>query len=251
MPFLFKLSQRVARIRSHTLLVALATTVFACERGDQALSGPDRINANTASGQPAGVSDLAVTAVTDTSTTLAFTEVDDGFGSPASYQLRYALGPIAWGSASIVARGTCATPLAGTTIGVRRSCTVLGLQASTAYQFELVPFRGTLDLNAAFGPVSSVASATTAAGKPGSVMDLAVSGASDTSVTLSYTEVTDGTRQPASYDIRYAAGTISWGGATEVTRVAARPGSPGARSARSGRARCSDSRRQRAISFSS
>src|SRR5204863_7479637 len=68
-----------------------------------------------------------------------------------------------WGSASSVTVGTCATPVLGASIGSKRSCTVLGLAASTAYQFQVVAFRGTLNLNAVFGALSNVASGTTLA----------------------------------------------------------------------------------------
>src|SRR5690242_9553104 len=62
---------------------------------------------------PATVTDLGISAVTDSSVTLSFTEVTDGTGSPASYDVRYAVGTISWGSATEVSRGTCATPVAG------------------------------------------------------------------------------------------------------------------------------------------
>jgi hypothetical protein len=51
--------------------------------------------------------------------------------------------------------------MTGTTIGARRTCTVLGLAAATAYQFELVTFRGTLNVDAVFGGLSNMASGTT------------------------------------------------------------------------------------------
>src|SRR2546426_3914892 len=53
---------------------------------------------------------------------------------------------------------------------------------------------------------------------PGAVTDLAIAGVTDKSATLSFTEVSGGTGQPASYDIRFAAGTISWSSATSVTQ---------------------------------
>jgi len=65
-----------------------------------------------------------------------------------------------------VTRGTCATPLSGTTVGGKRTCTVLGLVASTTYSFELVAFRGTLTVNAVFGALSNVATGTTTGGAP-------------------------------------------------------------------------------------
>ena len=141
MPYLFKLSRRVARLRAPAVLLATAAILGACESTDRALSGPTltRPSFATATGLPAGVTDLAVAATTDTSATLSFTEVDDGVGGPASYDIRLAPTPLVWGgTVPSVKRGTCATPVAGTAIGARRSCTVLGLTTGTAYDFELV-----------------------------------------------------------------------------------------------------------------
>jgi len=53
--------------------------------------------------------------------------------------------------------------MAGTAIGATRSCTVLGLAAGTGYQFQLVAFRGTLNVDAVFGAFSNVVSGTTGA----------------------------------------------------------------------------------------
>ncbi|HEV8305296.1 MAG TPA: Ig-like domain-containing protein, partial [Gemmatimonadales bacterium] len=87
---------------------------------------------------PAKVTDLAVTGVTTSGLTLAFTEVDDGTGQPAKYDFRYAAGAIAFGSATDVAQGTCVRPVTGTAIGARQTCTILGLTAATGYQVQLV-----------------------------------------------------------------------------------------------------------------
>jgi uncharacterized protein YjdB len=112
----------------------------------------------TASATPPGtVTDLAVASVTVSSATLTFTEVNDGTGQPASYYMRYAVGTISWGLATEVG------PIAGTAIGAKRSYTVTGLVASTSYQFQIVAFRGTPNVNAVFGGLSNVASGTTAA----------------------------------------------------------------------------------------
>ena len=112
--------------------------------------------------KPGTVSNLSVGAATNNSATLSFTEVGDGTGHPANYEVRFAAGTIAWGSAADVSQGTCAVPFLGTTIGARRSCTVLGLAPAKAYQFQLVAYRGTLNLNAVFGALSNIASGTTA-----------------------------------------------------------------------------------------
>ena len=281
--------------------VAGSATITATSEG---VSGTAAVS--VAATNPDTVTDLAVSGLTDSSATLTFTEVNDGTGASASYFVRFAGAPISWGSATDVAQGTCKVPMAGTKIGAKRSCTVVGLQASTAYEFQLVAFRGTLNLDAVFGglsnithgetasttsaSVSSVAvspdSASVAVGStqqytatltdangdtlsgrtitwassnasvasvasnglatghvagsatitatsegvsgtvavlvtslnPGSVTGLAVSGISDTSVTLSFTEVNDGTGLPASYFVRFADAPISWGSATDVAQ---------------------------------
>src|SRR5207302_1128911 len=81
---------------------------------------------------PGTVGDLAVTGSTDSSATVAFTEVTNGLNQPASYDIRYARPPVQWGTATSVKRGSCAVPLGGTTIGARKTCTILGLNANTA-----------------------------------------------------------------------------------------------------------------------
>jgi hypothetical protein len=224
MPYLFKLSQRVARLRGRVVLVAAGLVFTACEASDPSLSAPTHPSFVTSTGAPAGVTDLAVAATTDSSATLIFTEVDDGTGAPARYDVRVAPTPLNWGTAvGSVKRGTCVTPVVGTAIGTRRTCTVLGLVTGTAYDFQLVSFRGTLNLNAVFGPLSNVASGTARtviATAPGTVSDLAITGVADSGVTLAFTEVTDGAGAPASYDIRAVAGTsLAWGGsAPSVSR---------------------------------
>ncbi|HET9387141.1 MAG TPA: fibronectin type III domain-containing protein, partial [Gemmatimonadales bacterium] len=112
---------------------------------------------------PGTVTNLAVAGVTDSSVTLSFTEVNDGAGAPADYFMRFGVAPMSWGSATDVDRGSCRVPIEGSTIGTSRSCTVSGLTPNTAYQFQLVAFRGTLNADAEFGGLSNVASGTTTA----------------------------------------------------------------------------------------
>src|SRR3989442_6278444 len=225
MSYLFKLSQGVARLRSRNLIVAAAVVALAagCESRDVSLNGPTHPSFATSSGAPAAVLDLTGTPISDTSVTLSFTEVDDGTGAPASYDIRFMPSPISWGSSALsVSRGTCATPLPGSAIGTTRTCTVLGLTVGTPYDFQLVPFRGTLKVNAVFGALSNVASATTRAPAvtvPGTVSDLKVAGMTDTSATLAFTEVIDGTGTAASYDVRYVVGsTMAWAGTPSAGR---------------------------------
>jgi hypothetical protein len=126
------------------------------------------VTQTAASAAPGTVTDLAVEMRSDNSVTLGFTEVDDGTGHAATYEVRYARNPIGsgWGSATEVTQGTCSTPVAGTTIGVHRSCSVGGLSPGTTYDFQMVAYRGTLNQDATFGGLSNVATGTTAVGSP-------------------------------------------------------------------------------------
>ncbi len=133
------------------------------------------VTAPPPSSVPGTVTNLALAGVTDNSVTLAFTEVSDGTGQPASYDVRYAPSPFSWGSATSVATGTCASPVHGSSIGASRTCTVLGLSAATAYGFQLVALRGTLGVDAVFGGLSNAASGATAAGTQAPVASVTVS----------------------------------------------------------------------------
>lgn len=83
------------------------------------------------------VDDLSVTAVTDSSMTVRWTEVGDGAGGPASYRVRYSNPAISWSSAT----DACSSPLAGTSVGAQRSCTVGGLSADAQYDVQVMSYR--------------------------------------------------------------------------------------------------------------
>jgi len=220
----------------NTVMVAITVALLACT-GDQPTSTPLPLNDETvptvspapiSTSPVATVTDLAVAGVSDSTVTLSFTEVGDALGQPASYDVRFAHGSLSWGSATGVSLGSCRVPLAGVAVGAKRICDVRGLAPLTAYQFELVPFRGTLNLDAVFGGLSNVVSATTdssdsdsqppTVAAPAIVSTLAVAAVSDSSASLSFIEVDDGTGHAASYDVRYAPGAISWGSASSVSR---------------------------------
>ena len=112
-------------------------------------------------GHPGAVSDLAVGATTEVSVVLSFTQVDDGMGQPAHYDVRYTVGSMSWTSAASVALGTCSAPVAGTAVVGTLSCTVLGLSPSTSYNFQVAAFRGNLTSNAVFGELSNIAAGST------------------------------------------------------------------------------------------
>lgn len=167
--------RRVIWTSSNPTVVSVDSTGFATGIANGtativATSGGKTASANVTVGtgtqavtNPAMVTDLTVVAIADTTATLSFTQVNDGTGQPATYEIRDAVAPIAWGTAGAVTRGTCASPMGGTAIGTKISCTVNGLAPSTAYNFQLVAFRGTLGVSAVFGSLSAVAVATTIA----------------------------------------------------------------------------------------
>ncbi len=148
-----------------SLLATALLVVAACSRRDTPLAPPSKlaVPGGGLPGFPGTVTDLAVDAVTRNSATLSFTEVNDGLGQPARYVVRFAEPPIEWGSATTVTEGTCSTPVVGTAVGARLTCTVLGLAPATTYDFQVAAYRSTLDLVETFGDPSNVAQGTTGA----------------------------------------------------------------------------------------
>jgi uncharacterized protein YjdB len=111
------------------------------------------------SSNPARVADFTIGQLEERRVELRFTEVDDGAGSPATYQVRYGLASgYSWNSAVIVQKGTCASPLAGTQVGATRRCWVDGLVAAEDYAFQIVAYRPG---DETFGTPSSVVTART------------------------------------------------------------------------------------------
>ena len=158
------------------------------------------------------VTDLAVVTTGDSTVTLRWTEVDDGLGNPASYRVKYAPPAIDWKTATI----GCDPTIPGTTIGAQASCVVEGLSSGTAYDFQLMSYR---TLNGAWqGAVySNVATGQTTVPGPTSgagVTDLSVDAVTDSSFTVGWTQVDDGTGQPARYRVKFAAPPIDWSTAT-------------------------------------
>src|SRR5437762_1781934 len=153
----------VATVDAGGLVTGVAAGTATLTATSEGQSGGAAVTITAAVTSPALVSDLAVSSVTANGLTLAFTEVNDGTGQAAKYDVRYAAGTIAFGAATDVAQGTCVRPVLGSAIGARRTCTILGLSSGTSYQVQLVSYRGILDSNAVFGPLSNVASGTTVA----------------------------------------------------------------------------------------
>jgi uncharacterized protein YjdB len=113
-------------------------------------------------GKPGTVIDLRATATSASAAAISFTQVNDGAGNPASYDVRVSQPAITWGTAPSVTNGTCSAPLVGTATNGTMTCTVLGLAPATKYNFQLIAFRGALNTpSASFGSLSNVAEVTT------------------------------------------------------------------------------------------
>jgi uncharacterized protein YjdB len=156
----------VATVSTAGLVTAVAVGTSQITATSEGKSGSAALSVTTppaATTNPGVVQDLKASANDSTTVTLSFSQVDDGAGQPAKYDIRLAVGAISWGSATSVANGSCATPVAGSTIGSQLTCKVLGLKASTNYNFQLIAFRGTLNQDAVFGPLSNVVAVTTTA----------------------------------------------------------------------------------------
>ena len=111
----------------------------------------------TEAAAPSAVSDLRVVSVTTGSVTLRWTQVDDGTGSPAKYALRYGTPTMSsWAGAY-----PTEVSVTGTAVGTSIDYTYTGLQSATNYQFQMVSYRGTLNVDATFGGLSNTASAVT------------------------------------------------------------------------------------------
>lgn len=81
---------------------------------------------------------------------LSLGAVSDGAGGTAKYDVRYAPAPINWGTAA--SAPSCVNPGA---------CTISNLTPGVTYEIQAVTYRGTLNVDAVFGPTTPTLSATT------------------------------------------------------------------------------------------
>lgn len=163
------------------------------------------------------VKDLTVPEVGDSTITLTWTQVDDGRGGVADYEVRYARPALEWATAELA----CA--VAGKEIGAPATCTVEGLEPGVTYDFMLMSYRprGSAQIGAVYSPVTTATTTDTSdqTAEPGSVDahrvgDLETLQASDTTLTVGWTEVDGGVGQPARYRILYAEPPITLSSAT-------------------------------------
>jgi hypothetical protein len=170
---------------------------------------------NVAHGQtyPHQVTDLVNIDSSLGTITLRWTEVDGGAGEPASYRVKYGSPLGDWSTGTI----GCSRTVGGTAIGEFTTCTVEGLEPSVRYQFQLASFRL---VNGVWTDtqLSNVTSARTMI-PPGGVSDLRVTAATSTSLTVTWTQVDDGTGNPARYRVKYGQPIWRWGGAATGCNV--------------------------------
>lgn len=114
---------------------------------------------------PGRVSDLRVSAVTDTSAVLTWTEVSTGGTGIAKYAVRFGdLATYGWPNVADVTTGGCGAPVYGSTAGGgrTRSCVLGGLASNRSFRFQVIAYTGVLNTTAVFGPLSNIAEGRTA-----------------------------------------------------------------------------------------
>ncbi len=170
---------------------------------------------------PAAVTDISVTAVSDSSVTLQWTAPgDDGQqGTAKTYDVRRSFGEIT-GENWVSAIAVLGEPSPGM-VGTRETFTVSGLQSDTTYHFALK----TADEIPNWSELSNGISALTGTGldviAPAEVNDLEVVSVTDSSATLTWTATGDDGDQGAAsqYDLRFGLSEITdvnWSSATQV-----------------------------------
>jgi hypothetical protein len=155
------------------------------------------------------VDDLTAIAMTDSSVQLRWTQVSDGRGRPALYRVKYAEPTISWAAATIGCNAK------GSSIGAPLTCEVQGLDAGKLYDFQLMSYRlaGGVWQGATYSNVAKGQTTSPQASAPVTVTDLSAVGASSSSLRVQWTQIDDGTGNPARYRVRYAAPPITWSGA--------------------------------------
>ena len=171
------LNSTIATVRADGVVTAQAAGQVQIRATSESRSGTAAITVETDSDggdsgtteSPGEVADLRVASTTEGTVTLRFTEVSDGNGGAANYQIRYrdsgSFGN--WGTAAVVRSGTCGDPVEGNAVGRTLECVVEGLAAGTDHAFRLVSSR-TQDGSLVFGPLSNIAAGSTQGSSNGS-----------------------------------------------------------------------------------
>ncbi|MBI5004677.1 MAG: DNRLRE domain-containing protein [Candidatus Lloydbacteria bacterium] len=174
---------------------------------------------------PSAVSDLALSSPSNSAITVSWTAPGDdaSTGTAASYDLRYSTSAITSGNFSSATAVTGEpTPLVA---GTSQSMTVTGLSPSTTYYFAIKTSDEVPNTSAISNVPSLATTATPDTTAPSAVSDLAASGATASSVLLSWTAPGDdaSTGTATSYEIRYSTSNITDGNYSGATQVSGEP----------------------------
>ena len=181
-------------------------------------SGPDTV-------APGAVTNLAAANPTPTSVSLTWTAPgnDLDLGTAAAYDVRYSTEPIT--AANWASTSQAAGEPAPAAVGSSQSFTVDGLSGNTKYYFAMK----TSDEAGNFSALSNVPNAKTTEPPdtvdPGAVTDLAVGGATPSSLLLTWTAPGDdgNTGRATAYDIRYSTSPINAGNFASATQLTGEP----------------------------
>lgn len=100
------------------------------------------------------VSDLAIRVIDYSSGEITFTEVPNGLGGVANYDVRYSVNPDSWGDAIHITT-PCNIPIVGVKVGNIRKCLITGLPSNSKLYFKIVAFSGTMNQGAVYSSISS------------------------------------------------------------------------------------------------
>ncbi len=217
---------------SVTGLSAATTYYFALKTSDEA-SNTSTIsnvpNATTSAAPdttaPSAVSNLAVSSMAATATTLTWTAPgdDNGTGTATTYDLRYSTATITSGNFSSATQvtGEPAPSVAGSS----ETMTITGLSQLTTYYFAIK----TSDEVPNTSAISNVPNGTTSASAdvtaPAAVSNLATSNITSSGMTISWTAPGDdnNTGTATTYDLRYSTSLITSGNFSSATQVTGEP----------------------------
>jgi hypothetical protein len=202
-----------------TLTLTLLHVASCTADGPLAVAVGDDVAASTTVVNAQEVTDLAVVDSSTTTLTLSWTQVDDGAGEPAWYNVRYGSPALDWDVATVGCGGT----IKGDAIGATISCVIEGLDPGASYEVQLMSYgrkggkwKGAAYSNVVLGrttsPVQVTDTTETTMASP--VEDLSVAAVTESTLTVRWTQVDDGTGQPAKYRVKYAVPPIDWQEAT-------------------------------------
>jgi len=187
MPHAFKLSHRLSRIRFVGLLSILG--IAACSSTDSSVTSPGTSQDSARNARTVTVSPSSLNGSVGQSGQLTAV-VKNGYGQVMTGAI------VTWNSSD-----TTIVKVSGSGMATAIAAGSATITATSA---------------GAHGTAAISVSGGTTTTPPAAVSDLATMAATDSTINVSFTEVSDGTGAPSSYEVRFAPGTISWGTAAPV-----------------------------------